>query len=59
MSDSHDHAEAKKDADSVDSNDSSSDVESKLLGLDDVTGVPSDNAEDARDGSPSKGGGGR
>ena len=49
MSDTNETADARKDVDSVDSNDTASDVESKVLGLDDLTGVPSDNAEDAQD----------
>ena len=49
MSDTNETADARKDVDSVESDDTASDVESKVLGLDDLTGVPSDTAADAQD----------
>jgi hypothetical protein len=42
------HARAERDLESVTANDTASDIESKLLGLDEWTGDPSELAADAR-----------
>jgi hypothetical protein len=41
--------DAREDVDSVKADDSSTEVESKILGLDDLTGSPTQNAKDAKD----------
>jgi hypothetical protein len=52
MAETHEHKVEKHNENGVESvttEDTSSDVESKSLGLDDLTGTPSDNAADAKD----------
>jgi hypothetical protein len=44
-----DRQDAREDVDSVSPNDSSTEVESKILGLDDLTGSPTEAAKDAEE----------
>jgi hypothetical protein len=45
----NDEQDAREDVDSVEANDSPTEVESKILGLDDLTGSPTEAAKDAKD----------